>query len=95
MILIATTAVCATVIFRANERVNAAQLENRSVSSEIGSLQQANQSLRLEIGRLATDSTAIEVAARERLGMVRATDVVVPIEVLNGSANLGTLSFVH
>jgi cell division protein FtsB len=47
------------------------------------------------VRRITNDTNAIEVAARERLGMVRPTDVVVPIEPSNNSSTFGTVSFVR
>jgi cell division protein FtsB len=49
----------------------------------------------LEIQRLTTDSGTIELAARERLGMVRPNDIVVPVESLNSPAKVEALSFVR
>jgi cell division protein FtsB len=65
------------------------------MSAQITSLRQANQRLEVDVRRITSDTSAIEVAARERLGMVRPTDVVVPIEAQNNSSTFGTVSFVR
>ena len=43
-------------------------------------LRSSNQSLRLEVEQLRNDPRTIESAARSRLNMVRANEIVVPIE---------------
>jgi cell division protein FtsB len=65
------------------------------MAAQITSLHQANQRLEVEVRRITSDTNAIEIAARERLGMVRPTDVVVPIEPSNNSSTFGTVSFVR
>ena len=94
MVILATTAICSTVIVRARGEFQASSQQFSRMSSEIDSLRQTNGALKLEIRRLANDSTAIELAARERLGMVRPNDIVVPVESLT-SSNVGTISFVR
>ena len=94
MIILAATAVCSTVIMRARGEFQASSAQFARMESEMESLRQTNGALKLEVRRLTTDSTAIELAARERLGMVRPSDIVVPIESLS-SSNLGTISFVR
>jgi cell division protein FtsL len=95
MIIVAASAVCATVILRARTELTASSGEHQKMAAEIDSLRRANGSLQLEINRLTNDSHAIELAARERLGMVRPNDVVVPIESVTSSTSLATLSFVR
>jgi cell division protein FtsB len=65
------------------------------MAAQITSLRQGNQRLEVEVRRITSDTSAIEVAARERLGMVRPTDVVVPIESQTNSSSVGTVSFVR
>ena len=48
--------------------------------------------MQAEIHRLTNDPNTIELAARERLGMVKANDVVVTMESINSS---GMVSFVR
>ena len=95
MIILATTAVCATVIFKARAEFEVSGTERQQMLSEIDSLGRANRSLELEIRRLTTDSHAIELAARQRLGMVMPSDVVVPIESLTSNSELRRISFVR
>jgi cell division protein FtsB len=70
-------------------------MEYGRMTSEIASIRKSNTSLQVEIHRIATDPFTIESIARERLGMVRPNDVVVPIESLSPASNFGTLSFVR
>ena len=95
MIVLATTAVCGTVIVKARAEFQASTIQRDRVVSEIDSLRRANGSLELEIRRLTNDSNTIELAARERLGMVMPSDIVVPIESISSAASLRTLSFVR
>jgi len=95
MIILAASGVCCTVIFRSRAEFKTSSSQYQSMTSEIDSMRQANQSLQVEINRLTSDSHAIELAARQRLGMVRPNDVVVPIESISSSTSLGTLSFVR
>jgi len=95
MIILATTAVCATVILKARAEFEVSASERQQMLSEIDSLGRANRSLELEIKRLTTDSRAIELAARQRLGMVRPSDVVVPIESVTSNSELRRISFVR
>ena len=95
MILLATSAVCATVILKARAEFQASSTERQKMMTEIDALGRANRSLEIEIRRLTTDSNAIELAARERLGMVMPSDIVVPIESVTSTSNLRTVSFVR
>jgi cell division protein FtsB len=95
MILIATLGICSTVILRSRTELKASSLEYGRMASEIESMRRANTSLQVEIRRMASDPDTIESAARERLGMVRPNDIVVPIESIGPVSSLGTLSFVR
>lgn len=95
MIIVAASAVCGTVIIRSQAEFRTSASQQQGMISEIDSLRETNQSLQAEINQLTSDSNAIELAARQRLGMVRPNDVVVPIESLTSSTSLGTLSFVR
>ena len=95
MIILAASGVCCTVILRSRAEFKTSSSQYQGMTSEIDSMRQANQSLQIEINRLTNDSQAIELAARQRLGMVRPNDVVVPIESISSSTSLGTLSFVR
>jgi len=94
MILLATLGICSTVIVRSRAELKASTLEHSRMSSEITSIRRSNSSLQVEIRRIASDPSTIESAARERLGMVRPNDIIVPIGSFSAS-NLGTLSFVR
>jgi len=93
--MLAATAVCATVILSAHNQLRIASSDYQRMATQITSLRQANQRLEVDVRRITSDTSAIEVAARERLGMVRPTDVVVPIESQTNSSSLGTVSFVR
>jgi len=95
MIIVATTAVCGTVIVKARSEFQSSSLQRDRVVSEIDSLRRTNSSLELEIRRLTNDSNTIELAARERLGMVMPSDIVVPVESISSVSSLRTLSFVR
>ena len=94
-ILIATTAICATAILRSRGELRASSTQRLKVESEIQSLREVNQSLQRDIQRLTKDPGAIELAARERLGMVKASDIVVTTESLQSATSAKTVSFVH
>ena len=93
MIILSTSAVCATVILRARGEFQSSSAQLHKMTSEIDSLQHANGVLQAEVDRLTTDSNAIELAARERLGMVRPNDIVVPMESIAPAR--ATVSFVR
>jgi len=94
-IMLATTAICATAIIRSRGELRASSTQRLKVESEIQSLRDANQSLQRDIQRLTKDPSAIELAARERLGMVKANDIVVTMESLQSATSAKTVSFVH
>jgi cell division protein FtsL len=95
MILIATLGICSTVVMRSRAELRVSSLQFDRMTSEIDALRRSNASLQVEIHRLTTDPGTIESAARERLGMVRPNDIVVPIESIRPVTNFGTLSFVR
>lgn len=95
MILIATLGICSTVILRSREELKVSKLEYGRIGDEIVSIRRSNNALEMQISRIASDPGAIESAARERLGMVKPSDIVVPIESTGPVSNSGTLSFVR
>jgi cell division protein FtsB len=95
MILLATLAICSTVIMRTRTEAQASALELQRVGAEVETTRQVNESLKIEIRRMTSDPNMIETAARARLGMVRPNDIVVPVESVQHSSSLGTLSFVR
>jgi cell division protein FtsB len=80
MIILATFAVCVTVTMRTRTRMNAASEQYVRMQTDVQALRSGNQSLRLEVEQLRSDPRTIEAAARRRLNMVRANEIVVPIE---------------
>ena len=80
MIVLATFAVCATVTIRTHaERLSAVQ-RFTEVSTDVERLRTDNLSLQTEVERLRGDRRAVENAARSRMSMVRANEVVIPLE---------------
>jgi len=80
MIIVAAAAVCATVTMRTHGRMSMASQQYVRMQSDVDGLRDGNQSLRVEIEQLRTDPRTIEAAARSRLNMVRANEIVVPVE---------------
>ena len=91
-VLLAASAICATVIVRSRAEFQSSSDQHGRLINEIDLVRSANTSLRLEIHRLRNDPNTIELAARERLGMVKANNVVVTMESINSS---GVVSFVR
>ena len=85
-ILLAPSAICATVIVRSTAEFRSSSGHRERLVSEIDVVRGANASLQMEIHRLTNDPNTIELAARERLGMVKANDVVVTMESINSSS---------
>ena len=79
-IILATFALCVTITMRTRAEVRAASEQFQVVGSEVETLRNSNAMLEQEVRRLHTDPRAIESAARTRLNMVRANEVVVPVE---------------
>jgi cell division protein FtsB len=94
MIILAGAAICLTVNLRASAERGLAEAQLNRLSSDIEALRSSNLLIQTEIQRMKSDPAIIESVARARLGMVRPTDIVVPIAPTSG-ANLATLSFVH
>lgn len=80
MIILATFALCVTVTMRTRARMLMAAEQYARVQTDVETLRSGNQSLRLEVKQLRSDPRAIEAAARSRLNMVRANEIVVPVE---------------
>ena len=80
MIVLATFAMCVTVTIRTHAGMRAAEQKYNSINSDVERLRNTNATLDREVSRLRTDPRAIEAAARKRLNMVRADEVVVPIK---------------
>ncbi len=85
-VLLAASAICATVIVRSRAEFRSSSGQRELLVSEMEVVRGANASLQVEIRRLTNDPNTIELAARERLGMVKANDVVVTMESINSSS---------
>ncbi len=80
MVILGTFAVCVSVTMRTRARMNIASQQFVRMHTDVQALRSHNQSLRLEVEQLRNDPRTIEAAARSRLNMVRANEIVVPIE---------------
>ena len=80
MILLATAAVCVTVNMRTRAKAQLAAGQFSTMESDVQSLREINQALKLEVQRLKTDPRTIELAARSRLNMIRSNEYLVPSE---------------
>ena len=80
MIVLATFALCLTVTLRTHAQMNTAGQKFSQMNTDVQTLRNSNESLRHEVERLRKDPRAIESAARTRLNMVRANEIVVPVE---------------
>lgn len=80
MIVVATAAICTTVTLRTHTRMSTASEQYVRMQTDVDGLRSTNQSLRVEIEHLRSDPRTIEAAARSRLNMVRANEIVVPVE---------------
>lgn len=80
MIMLATFAVCATVTMRTHAEMSTAGQKYEQMNSDVEKIRLTNDSLKNQVERLRTDPRAIESAARTRMNMVRANEVVVPLD---------------
>jgi len=80
MVILGTFAICVGVTLRTRTKMNSASQQFVRMQTDVESLRNVNQSLRAEINQLRTDPRTIEAAARTRLNMVRANEIVVPVE---------------
>lgn len=79
-IILATFAICVSVTMRAHAEKSAASQQHQMLASEVETLRDSNLALEAEVDRLYKDPRAIESAARTRLNMVRANEIIVPVE---------------
>jgi cell division protein FtsB len=79
-IILATFALCVTVMARTHAEKGAASRQHELLNADVERLRSANAQLETEVQRLRTDPRAIEAAARARLNMVRANEIIVPVE---------------
>jgi len=94
MILVAASAICVTVNLRGNAEAKSAARQFQQLTTEVDTVRKSNAQLEVQVRQITTEPAIIESAARARLGMVRPTDIVVPIKSQSGT-NLATLSFVR
>lgn len=80
MIMLATFAVCVTVTMRTHAARGAAEQRFEQMATEVEGIRQKNATLRRDVERLQSDPRTREAAARTRLNMVRANEVVVPLD---------------
>jgi cell division protein FtsB len=80
MIMLATFALCVTVTMRTHAEMRAAEQRHTQMHTDVEALRNTNEAMRREVERLRSDPRAIEAAARTRLNMVRANEIVVPVE---------------
>lgn len=78
-IMLATFAVCVTMTMRTHARMLSAEQEFGQMSTDVEKIRGQNEALKQEVNRLTGDRRAIETLARERMNMVRANEVVVPL----------------
>ena len=79
-IILATFALCLTVMMRTHAELGAAAQHHERISSEVATLRNTNAALASEVKRLRNDPRAIESEAREKLKMARANEIIIPIE---------------
>lgn len=80
MVILGTFAICVGVTMRTRTKMTAASEQFVRMQTDVEGLRNANQSLRAEIDQLRNDPRTIEAAARSRLNMVRANEIVIPVE---------------
>jgi cell division protein FtsB len=80
MVLLATFAVCVTVNMRTRSKMVTATEQYALIQTDVDALRSANKTLEQEVNQLRNDPRTIEAAARSRLNMVRANEIVVPVE---------------
>jgi cell division protein FtsB len=79
MIMLATFAVCVTVTLRTHAARDVAEQRYVQMETEVEGIRQKNDALRRDVERLNIDPRTREAAVRQRLNMVRANEVVVPL----------------
>ena len=81
MIILATFALCVTVTMRTHAGMRSAEQRYELMNTEVESLRKANATIESEVVRLrGKNRRAVEEAARARLNMVRADELVLPVE---------------
>ena len=80
MVILGTFAICVAVTMRSRNGLSLASQQYVRMQSDVEELKSGNEALRSEIQQLNSNPRAIEVAARTHLNMVRANEIVIPIE---------------
>lgn len=83
MIILATGGLCATVTMRTLARRQMASTQYQRLQQDVEMLRRSNATLQMDLLRLQDRTAreeAIESAARLQLNMVRANEIVVPVE---------------
>ena len=80
IIILATFALCVTVTMRTRAEMRAASEQYQEINADVQQLRNNNAAIEQEVQRLRSNPRAIESAARSRLNMVRANEIVVPVE---------------
>lgn len=80
MIILATAFLCGAATLRTRAEMGTASAQYQEMSHEVENLRSGNAALEIEVRRLRTDPRAIESAARTRLNMIRANEIIVPVE---------------
>jgi cell division protein FtsB len=80
MIMLGTFALCLSVTLRTHAQMQTAGQKFSQMNSDVETLRNSNESLRREVEHLRKDPRAIESAARTRLNMVRANEIVITVE---------------
>lgn len=79
MVVLAATAICATVYLRTSAEFRAAQNKHQAAATRVEQLKIDVDKLEREIHMLKTDPRTIESYARRNLGAVREGDVIIKI----------------
>ena len=79
MVILATSALCATVTMRTHAQKQTASSQNVKIQQAVETLRMSNAALQRNIERLRNDPRAIESAARS-LNMARANEIILPGE---------------
>lgn len=80
MVILALLVLCVTVTLRTQAKMHHAATHREAINAEVEALRSTNANLAREVERLRTDPRAIEAAARVSLGMVRANEIIVPVD---------------
>lgn len=79
-IILTTFALCVSVTMRTRAEMNSASQQYERMTTEVEALRNSNAAIETEVRRLRDDPRAIESAARARLNMVRANEIIVSVE---------------